>query len=465
MYDTVCERCKCDPSIGINWNTAKSIFMQANNNTTHPPPTKRLSTASNSISCSDSLHSIASNDTESHSSQQQQQQQIIRRLSYIHRRPSKINMNNSSISFESNNSDASAMIVDMLETKNKNLSQQLIKERTKRKKTEEIAQSLLTQNDEYKQQISHIQQTNHQLNVENKALNTELNKLRRCNQESSQTIAHLHQQRNGLRAERDDSYHLLTRIEQEHVLLVKKLKVKHKSDMAALKESERQHTNALKHTVDNLKRSLARKQQSLVEALQAVDNIACSDQQRVDEFEQYKLQADDKKRKRRQSSRIKTKLKAWNQRRKSATPRPRLPRVRKMSDSFVGLKRLQQRSKRSDSLSSSEFIGVSELQINEIPVISKQPYLKRLSENFEENDLESMQLMSDKFIISETLEQSPSIEHLEKTDCLVHAQMEKMKHQMEQMQNTRNSLLSEKAEYPLEYPRSSTVSKEEFIGY
>merc|ERR1712228_102829 len=115
-----------------------------------------------------------------------------------------------------------------------------------------------------------------------------------------------------------------------------------------------------------------------------------------------------------------------------------MPRARKLSDSFSRLKRLRH-SKRSDSMismSSSEFIGVSELHGNDIPVISKKSYLKRLYENNEE----SMQLLSEK--ISEKLEQSPSIERLEKTDNLVHRQMK-------QMQNKRNSLLS----------------REEFIGY
>merc|ERR1712228_473329 len=104
------------------------------------------------------------------------------------------------------------------------MGNQLKLERTKRKKTEELAQSLLTQNEEYKKQISEFSTNQSKIKSENKVYKDQLRKLKQIVDDDRQTIKHLNQQRNAMKSERDESFTLLTKIEKEHTIMVKKEK-------------------------------------------------------------------------------------------------------------------------------------------------------------------------------------------------------------------------------------------------
>jgi len=125
-----------------------------------------------------------------------------------------------------------------------------------------------------------------------------------------------------METERDESIALLAQMEQQHRAEVKKLKAKHKKQMQTLTagflqslgvetkvgdeedggnggqfdsenvttliKSLKTDNGVLSEKVDTLAVSLARKQQSLWEALQAVDNIAMEDEKVQNELDRYR---------------------------------------------------------------------------------------------------------------------------------------------------------------------------------
>eukprot|EP00486_Rosalina_sp_Unknown_P002912 CAMPEP_0201566378 /NCGR_PEP_ID=MMETSP0190_2-20130828/6114_1 /ASSEMBLY_ACC=CAM_ASM_000263 /TAXON_ID=37353 /ORGANISM="Rosalina sp." /LENGTH=708 /DNA_ID=CAMNT_0047985003 /DNA_START=31 /DNA_END=2157 /DNA_ORIENTATION=+ len=188
--------------------------------------------------------------------------------------------------------DASQMVVQMMESKVKNLQNQLKLERMKRKKTDELAQSLLTQNEEYKRQIGDLQSSSTKHRSENKQFKDSLRKFKTQVDDDRQTIKHLQTQCKTMKNERDESYELLTKIEKEHQMMIKKEKAKHKAeierlstgflqslgaepgkDVSTVIKELRQTNQDLKEKVDTLAATLERKNASLLEALQAVDTI------------------------------------------------------------------------------------------------------------------------------------------------------------------------------------------------
>eukprot|EP01084_Bolivina_argentea_P266966 452999_1 len=195
--------------------------------------------------------------------------------------------------------DASQMVVQMMETKLKNLQTSLKLERAKRKKTEELAQSLLQQNEQYKVQISDLQQSTNRMKSENKSFRDQLRKLKNQLDDDRQTIKHLNQQRKAIQIERDETFTLLTKIEKEHSTMIKKEKNKHKQEMEKLSagflqslgaepgkdvrsviKELRDNNQSLQDKVDTLAETLSRKQQSLIEALQAVDHISIMEEEK-----------------------------------------------------------------------------------------------------------------------------------------------------------------------------------------
>ena len=130
--------------------------------------------------------------------------------------------------------DASQMVMQMMESKVKNLKQQMKLERAKRKKTEELAQSLLQQNDAYKVQIDELSATSSRALSDCKAFRDKVRKLQSIVDDDRTTIKHLKQQHNTMRSERDETFALLTKIEKEHASMVKKEKSKHKNEMERL---------------------------------------------------------------------------------------------------------------------------------------------------------------------------------------------------------------------------------------
>ena len=130
--------------------------------------------------------------------------------------------------------DASQMVVQMMETKVKSLQNQLKLERTKRKKTEELAQSLLTQNEEYKKQIGDLQQSSTKSRQENKSYRDQLRKFKTQVDDDRQTIKHLQSQFKNIQNERKEAYELLSKIEKQHAMMVKKEKAKHKAEIEKL---------------------------------------------------------------------------------------------------------------------------------------------------------------------------------------------------------------------------------------
>mmetsp|Transcript_47423 Transcript_47423/g.76072 ORF Transcript_47423/g.76072 Transcript_47423/m.76072 type:complete len:722 (+) Transcript_47423:64-2229(+) len=195
--------------------------------------------------------------------------------------------------------DASQMVVQMMETKVKNLQNQLKLERTKRKKTEELAQSLLTQNEEYKKQVADLQGANSKFRGESKAIKDQLRKLKQQVDDDRQTIKHLTTQRTTMKTERDEAYEILSKLEKEHAMMVKKEKAKHKAEMEKLSagflqslgaepgkdvttviRELRQSNKSLRGRVETLAATLERKNASLLEALKAVDTIAMEDEKK-----------------------------------------------------------------------------------------------------------------------------------------------------------------------------------------
>lgn len=200
--------------------------------------------------------------------------------------------------------DASQMMMQMLESKVKSYSQQLKLEVRKRKKTEELAQAALTQNEGYKQQIDELNSQTVKAQRTNKQLNERVRKLESIVDDDRATIKHLKQRCKEMESERDETFALLTKIEGQHAAMVKKEKSKHKSEMeklsagflqslgadpgtdvAAVVKELRTNNVKLQQEVDQLASRLARKNQSLMEALSAVNEITMEDEKK----EQYQM--------------------------------------------------------------------------------------------------------------------------------------------------------------------------------
>jgi len=208
----------------------------------------------------------------------------------------------STLSMDSNASsgvDASSMMVEVLSNKNKNLQSQLVAERKRRKKTEEIAQRVLEQSEEYKDEAQ-------RLRAENKTIKDQLRKFKTIIDDDRTTIKHLKLQRNAMKAERDETFSLVNTLDKEHGNKLKKLQSKHRQqiekitkgflqtlgvdpdderDVSMILRDLKADKEDLNNQVDILGVSLARKQQSLWEALQAVDNIAMEDETLHEELE------------------------------------------------------------------------------------------------------------------------------------------------------------------------------------
>ena len=205
----------------------------------------------------------------------------------------------------------------------------------------------------------------------------------------------------------------------------------------------------LKRTVDTLAESLSRKQISLIEALQAVDNTQM-------EFDQYKQQKMEENKQQLMNDeadnnnnnntsgkkgKIKDKLKKWNKRRKS-----------------IHMKRMgRRRSTTSEShmsnLSNSEFMGVSDLRDVDFGSIPKQTALfvqRSLNEMNDDDDdnkygddelnidnaktAKEMQILSQK-LSNDVKNRSQTVENLQMTNSYLLDQMKKMKMQIDEMEN------------------------------
>jgi len=159
-----------------------------------------------------------------------------------------------------------------------------------------LAQSLLTQNEEYKRQIDEMTTSTARHQKESSSLKERVRKLQTIVDDDRVTIKHLKQQHKAMRNERDETFALLTKIEKQHASMVKNVKSKHKSEMAQLSAGFLQSLGAdpgtdvaavvkelrttnenLQQEVDQLAETLARKNLSLMEALTAVDDIAIED--------------------------------------------------------------------------------------------------------------------------------------------------------------------------------------------
>merc|ERR1719361_1479606 len=228
-----------------------------------------------------------------------------------------------------------------MESKVKHYQKTVKLERMKQKKTEELAQSLLTSNEEYKRQIDEMTSTTSRQHKEFSALKERVRKYQTQVDDDKVTIKHLKQQHKAMRNERDETFALLTKIEKQHASMVKNVKSKHKSEMAQLSAGFLQSLGAdpgtdvaavvkelrtnnvkLQQQVDQMAETLARKNQSLIEALQAVDSIAMEDEKHQSELQNFREEqkmalSPRASHRRNPSSGIRDKVKAFHQRRKS----------------------------------------------------------------------------------------------------------------------------------------------------
>merc|ERR1719229_1900592 len=120
------------------------------------------------------------------------------------------------------------MMVEVLQNKNKNLQSQLATERKRRKKTEEVAQNVLEQNEVLTKETQRQRDMNMKLRMESKTIKDQLRKFKTIIDDDRTTIKHLKQQRNAMKAERDETFSLVTKLEKEHVAKVRKLQSKHR---------------------------------------------------------------------------------------------------------------------------------------------------------------------------------------------------------------------------------------------
>jgi len=345
MYDSICARFNCDANVGISWDTANNLSAHANKPGSKPKKPAPISTATTTVATSDiaknprfspttSTHSGDSASTSatfieavtplscfldaddqtttttsttttsttchSHHSHARSQSHTVRTprrfgsYSRLERLPSTpIAVASSPVVVDS---DAQSMVVDILEGKTKQLHSTLVQERAKRKRTEEIAQRILDENETYKKETQELRARQTHSHEESKRLHQQLHRLQQQMEDDSHVIRHLQQQRTAMKSERDEAFALLSKLEKEHASYVQKLKAKHCAELDTLTtgllhtlgaqpgrdvygatktlKAENAH---LKDTVDTLAESLSRKQQSLMEALQAVDNVCAAE--------------------------------------------------------------------------------------------------------------------------------------------------------------------------------------------
>eukprot|EP01084_Bolivina_argentea_P216208 367346_1 len=352
--------------------------------------------------------------------------------------------------------DATSMVVSMMETKVKNLQKSLNIERGKRKKTEELAQSLLTTNEEYKKQINEYTSKNTKLVSENIKIKPQLKKLKQQIDDDRNTIKHLKEQRNSKKNERDEAYQLLTKIEKEHSIMIKKEKAKHKEQMEKLSAGFLQSLGAepgtditthikqlkannkdLQRKVDELAATLARKSESLVHALQAVDNLAMIDEK--NQVAQYVAASQlvnevqpavNNNSRSSNKDKMKNKLKELNARRKSfsmnknkdsASNISGLPKPPKRRNSQVGIKPHHRPTATFFKRAVGDHSTTHQNKLN----ISN-------AKNGKELQFVSQQLTSD------VANKTQSIQNLELANTALMEQMEKMKKQMDDMKKKKN---------------------------
>lgn len=126
------------------------------------------------------------------------------------------------------------MMVEVLQNKNKNLQSQLATERKRRKKTEEVAQNVLEQNEVLTKETQRQRDMNMKLRMESKTIKDQLRKFKTIIDDDRTTIKHLKQQRNAMKAERDETFSLVTKLEKEHVAALRKLQTKHRQQIEKL---------------------------------------------------------------------------------------------------------------------------------------------------------------------------------------------------------------------------------------
>eukprot|EP00484_Ammonia_sp_Unknown_P027724 CAMPEP_0197039940 /NCGR_PEP_ID=MMETSP1384-20130603/16700_1 /TAXON_ID=29189 /ORGANISM="Ammonia sp." /LENGTH=577 /DNA_ID=CAMNT_0042470615 /DNA_START=40 /DNA_END=1773 /DNA_ORIENTATION=+ len=523
MYSSVCARFKCDPQLGINWNTAKAIFLQANsanraNTLTRTNSTSNTNSATTSSHSSpDSATSIPTpheipKDLQPVTLRSTQSQPVLREHSAtdssgfpsvpfvhhrhlslsnslsntadnddrLHRRSTLQRRSSSRVSLLDQTPDASTMIVDMLESKTKTLQSQLLKERNKRKRNEQIMQTLLIEKDEYKAEAEQLRASDQKLKQELSGLRTQTTKFQQQVEDDRHVIRHLQQQRTSMKSERDESFSLLATLEKEHSMTVKKLKAKHKAELDALTNGllqslgaeagkditavvkELKHQNLeLKKTVNTLAESLARKQQSLLEALQAVDDTTMQEERLYRQQTVHKLKDSNEDEEDLQHQTIKLRFKRWNERRKSNRRR------RRGSTGNI----LHSRT-RNDSSSDHDFTRVptaSHPEMVDAPhspnrvkaTWIKQQMTRRRNANENENDVDEeckyplkqsvddasksnetqvkeMQFLSQKLSM-DVATKAQSISQLEMTNTMLIDQMQRMKQQVEMLQDEKNA--------------------------
>eukprot|EP01083_Nonionella_stella_P124505 375984_1 len=484
MYEQVCKHFKKDAGKGLDWLSAYSLWKQSNNNTpsaapqkknkTPPPPKskganvlarppqlKRVGTAMHvpmsklspakstgqlteqNLRALDKHSKSVNNDDENGSEVSDSYTSSSRR----HRRIASIAARGAgdghrASSFDYDGPDASEMVVQMMETKVKNLQSQLKLERTKRKKTEELAQSLLTSNEEYKKQIGDLSSSTSKYRSENKTIRDELRKAKQIVDDDRNTIRHLKEQRQAMKKERDEAYTLIDKMEKKYEMTLKKERQKHKNevdklsagflqslgaepgkDVTTVIKELKQRNVALQANVDTLAETLARKQQSLLQALEAMDNIAMED-----EKQQYPADHH-------LNTKVKQKLKQFNERRKSFGHALHLKKDDQASDSDVIKTGLPKPPKRRNSQ-----VGIKPHHRPTATffkrAVGDQPPLDMSSaKNGKELQFVSQQLTND------VANKTQSIQNLEMANTALMQQMQKMQKQMKQMeQNSQHNI-------------------------
>eukprot|EP01084_Bolivina_argentea_P279885 478566_1 len=170
-----------------------------------------------------------------------------------------------------------------------------------------MAQSLLTSNEEYKKQID-------DLSSQNKELKAELHKSKQI----ADAVRHANEH---LKKERDEVYVSVDQIEKRYQMRLQEERQRHQNELNKLRMVKvpyvinqwKQRSIELQENVDTLTETLTRKQQSLVQALEAMDGIVMQD-----EKDRSQPQLDSK-------TKMKQKLNQLNKRRKSfSLPKPQV---------------------------------------------------------------------------------------------------------------------------------------------
>merc|ERR1712228_278918 len=160
MYNSVCQRYKCNPSKGINWRTIKELYIQSNDS-----PSSKLIHSKQSVSTSDILQSQSSKSQCSNSTKSS---------SASPRSPHALRRIRRSRSADTIQIDTASMVVDVIDKQNQNLSEQLFLERKKRKRSSSVVKSLKFQIDVLRDENNNLQSENAKLKTENESLQDQL---------------------------------------------------------------------------------------------------------------------------------------------------------------------------------------------------------------------------------------------------------------------------------------------------